>query len=50
MHPLAKRYGISSLPKYLLIDKDGKLVSSGSARMKDLKPQIIKLLSEKGEN
>ncbi|HEG43307.1 MAG TPA: TlpA family protein disulfide reductase [Phycisphaerales bacterium] len=45
-HPLAKQYGILSLPSYLLIDREGKLVRVGSSRIKDLKPVIMKLLNE----
>jgi thiol-disulfide isomerase/thioredoxin len=45
MHPLAKQYGISGLPEYLLIDRDGKLVRF-SGRVEFLESDIEKLLSK----
>ena len=45
MHPLTKQYGISGLPTYLLIDKEGKLVKF-SGRVEHLEPDIGRLLSK----
>jgi thiol-disulfide isomerase/thioredoxin len=42
-HPLARKYGILSLPCYLLIDKGGKLIRVGG-RMENLRPVIVELL------
>jgi len=46
MHPLAKKYGITGLPCYLLIDRKGRLVKI-SGRSEHLKPQILELLGHK---
>ncbi len=43
MHPLAKKYGIKSLPQYLLIGPDGKLIK-GHLRVEGLKTHIEELL------
>ncbi|MBC8392662.1 MAG: TlpA family protein disulfide reductase [Deltaproteobacteria bacterium] len=45
MHPLAKQYGISGLPEYLLIDKEGKLVRF-AGRVEHLESDIQNLLSK----
>lgn len=43
MHPLAKKYGIKSLPRYILIGPDGKLIKVGH-RVKALEKPIEELL------
>lgn len=45
MHPLTKQYGISGLPTYLLIDREGKLVKF-AGRVEHLESAIERLLSE----
>lgn len=45
MHPLAKKYGISGLPCYLLIGRDGRLRKS-HGRVRLLEPTILELLGE----
>jgi len=43
MHPLAQRCGFTALPRYMLIDRDGKLEKTG-IRTEHMKPEILKLL------
>ncbi|MCK4960279.1 MAG: TlpA family protein disulfide reductase [Planctomycetes bacterium] len=45
MHPLAKKYGITGLPRYMLFAKDGRLMKTGG-RVEALKPTILELLSQ----
>ena len=45
MHPLARKYGIEGLPRYLLIGRDGKLKNS-HVRVEKLKPLLDELLEE----
>ena len=45
VHTIAKRYAISALPTYLLIDRGGKLAKKG-LRIESLESDIEKLLSE----
>jgi len=45
IHPLAKKYAISALPRYLLVGRDGKLRKL-HVRVAPLKPIIIELLEE----
>jgi len=44
MHPLAQRCGFTALPRYMLIDRDGKLEKTGG-RTEQMKPEILKLLA-----
>ena len=46
MHPLANKYGITALPIYMLIDKEGKLVKM-ALRVEHLKSKIEALLQNK---
>ena len=46
MHPLAKRCGFTGLPRYLLLDRDGKLAAT-SVRLEHLEPRILELLGRK---
>jgi thiol-disulfide isomerase/thioredoxin len=46
VHPLAKRYGFTGLPWYMLIDRDGRLAET-SVRLEYLKPKILELLGHK---
>jgi thiol-disulfide isomerase/thioredoxin len=45
MHPLASRYGITGLPRYMLFAKDGRLMKMGG-RVEALEPVILELLSQ----
>ncbi len=45
MHPLANRYGITGLPRYMLFAQDGRLMKTGG-RVEALKPTILELLSQ----
>lgn len=46
MHPIAKRYGITALPRYALIDRDGNLIGM-SGRVGRLESKIKELLQNK---
>lgn len=46
MHPLANKYGITALPRYMLIDKEGKLVKM-AIRVEHLESKIEALLQNK---
>jgi len=46
MHPLARKYGLTGLPCYMLIDRGGKLVSTGM-RVEEMKPKLVELLEHK---
>ena len=41
--PIAKQYGVTTLPKLILIDKEGKIANS-AAKMSDVETQIDQLL------
>lgn len=43
IHPLAEKYGIKALPRYLVIGRDGKF-KKGGIRVESLKPEILELL------
>jgi len=45
IHPLAKKYAITALPRYLLIGRSGKLIKQ-HVRVAPLKPLITELLEE----
>lgn len=48
-HPLARRYGIASIPSVFLVDQEGKVVSM-QARGRELTNQLEKLLGPIDEN
>ncbi len=41
--PLAKRFGVRSIPFYLLAGADGKVLAAGASYEKDIEPEIRKL-------
>jgi thiol-disulfide isomerase/thioredoxin len=44
---IKKNYGISSIPRYILIDKEGNLVSASAKRPSDVESDISRLLDTK---